>query len=70
MRLTVREVAELLDVDPARADGLLKYLSARRLARFRGEAPPVGGRGRGPKVYEVLDGAAEAVAADIKKLEG
>jgi predicted ArsR family transcriptional regulator len=69
MTRTLSEIAEALSVPRDAADGLVKYLRAVDLARFRGQRPTPTGRGRGAHVYEVLPGAKVAVAAALEKLE-
>lgn len=70
MRRTIDELATELGVDRPAAKGLIDYLVAVKLAVFRGERPSPTGRGKGPHVFEVKDGAGEAAAKMIKKVEG
>lgn len=68
MRRTVDEIAAELSIERPAADGLVRFLLANKLAEFKGERPSQ--RGKGAHVYTIKDGAGEAVAAKIRKLEG
>lgn len=70
MRRTIDELATELAVDRPAAKGLIDFLEAKKLALFRGERPSPTGRGKGPHVYEIKDGAGEAAAKMIRKVEG
>jgi len=69
MKRTIDEIATELDVDRTAADGLVKFLTALDLARFRGERPSPSGRGKGAHVYEITSGAGKEVAKMIQKVE-
>lgn len=70
MRRTVDEFAEELSVPRDAADGLVKFLLAVKLAKFRGERQGPGIRGKGPHVYDISAGAAKEVSRLLKPLEG
>lgn len=69
MRRTVQEMAEVLGVEREDADGLLRFLKALDLVKFRGERPSPTGRGKGVHVYEVVSGAGAMLARAVAKLE-
>jgi hypothetical protein len=70
MRRTIDEFAEELSINRDAADGLIKFLLAVKLAKFRGERQGPGIRGKGPHVYDIEVGAAKEVARLIRTLEG
>ena len=70
MRRTVDEFAEELSVPRDAADGLVKFLLAVKLAKFRGERQGPGIRGKGPHVYDISTGASKDLAKIVKPLEG
>jgi len=66
---TTQEIADALGVPKEAAAGLVKFLQALDLAKFRGERPSPSGKGKGAHVYEIEDGAGDKVAEKVKELE-
>jgi predicted ArsR family transcriptional regulator len=69
MKFTAQELADQLAVERPSADGLLRFLLDKKLAKYRGERPSPSGRGKGAHVYEIEHGAGDAVARIIKEAE-
>ena len=69
MRRTLEEFATELDVPKEIAEGLIKFMLAKKWAIFRGERPPEHGRGKGAYVYTIPYNAGNMMRKLIEKLE-
>ena len=67
--VTVKEIAELFNIDKDTAYGFIRFCLAIDAAVDRGVRKPEGGRGRGENVYSIRSNITDTVATFTEKFK-